>query len=107
MDRYEFMWKLKSLLNELPMQEREEALKYYQDILKEEKPQMQDYLNFGHVWLVMGRTSEALKHYNQAQESFKNHDEFLNLFEKDMELLTRRGIAKEDIYILLDLLVKA
>ena len=84
----------------------EEALKYYQDILKEEKPQMQDYLNCGHVWLLMGRTSEALKHYNQAQESFKNHDEFLNLFEKDMELLTRRGIAKEDIYIVLDLLVK-
>ena len=35
MDRYEFMWKLKSLLNELPMQEREEALKYYEDYFED------------------------------------------------------------------------
>lgn len=35
MDRYEFMWKLKSLLNELPMQEREEALQYYEDYFED------------------------------------------------------------------------
>lgn len=35
MDRYEFMWKLKSLLNELPVQEREEALQYYEDYFED------------------------------------------------------------------------
>ncbi len=35
MDRYEFMWKLKSLLNEIPVQEREEALQYYEDYFED------------------------------------------------------------------------
>lgn len=35
MDRYEFMWKLKSLLNDIPKQEREEALQYYNDYFED------------------------------------------------------------------------
>ncbi len=35
MDRYEFMWKLKSLLSDIPLQEREEALQYYNDYFED------------------------------------------------------------------------
>ena len=35
MDRYEFMWKLKSLLGDIPEQEREEALQYYNDYFED------------------------------------------------------------------------
>lgn len=35
MDRYEFMWKLKSLLDDIPAQEREEALQYYNDYFED------------------------------------------------------------------------
>lgn len=35
MDRYEFMWKLKSLLSDIPEQEREEALQYYNDYFED------------------------------------------------------------------------
>lgn len=35
MDRYEFMWKLKSLLSDISEQEREEALQYYNDYFED------------------------------------------------------------------------
>lgn len=35
MDRYDFMWRLKSLLSDIPEQEREEALQYYNDYFED------------------------------------------------------------------------
>lgn len=35
MDRYEFMWKLRSLLSDIPLQEREEAIQYYNDYFED------------------------------------------------------------------------
>ena len=82
----------------------EDSLKYYSRILQEDNPQMQDYLNYGHVLLTMEQIPAAITQYTTAQKSFKSHEEFISLFEKDIPLLVQQGLGEEEIRIVLDLL---
>ena len=65
---------------------------------------MQDYLNYGHVLLTMEQIPTAITQYTTAQKSFKSHEEFISLFEKDIPLLVQQGLGEEEIRIVLDLL---
>ncbi len=81
----------------------EQALKYYAKILNN-KPQMQDYLNSGHVEWATGNIATAVKQYSEAYRLSQRPEVFLNAFNKDKEVLLEQGIKTNDIPLMLDLI---
>ena len=81
------------------------ATKYYSQLLKDDHPQKQDWLNMGHVYLTHGKTSKALKYYSKAKEYYKEHTDFIEWFKEDIPYLKQFGVTEEDIQITLDLLI--
>ena len=83
----------------------EEALKYYQLLLQQPAPKSHDWMNAGHVYLVKRQIQEALVHYQKAHAMESNHTAFIDKFNKDKATLLSLGLNKEDIQIILDLLL--
>ena len=82
-----------------------EAMDYYSKIL-ESSPNAIDYLNAGHVKLVMGNNKEALKLYRQALSTQgDSFEKFLETFTADIPDLLQAGVKQENIPILLDCLM--
>ena len=82
-----------------------EAMDYYAKIL-EINPNAIDYLNAGHVRLVMGNNKEALNLYSQALNAQGNSfEKFLESFTADTPDLLQAGVKPENIPILLDCLM--
>lgn len=84
---------------------QEEALKYYRLLLTQETPKAQDWMNAGHVYFAMRQIPQAIEHYQKAQSFEKNHSAFIEKFHNDMNTLQTLGLTKENIQIMLDLLV--
>lgn len=59
-----------------------------------------DYLNLGHATLLSGNIKEATSLYKKSMSD--NFIEFKLAFEKDIHILTERGISERDAHILLD-----
>lgn len=81
----------------------EQAARYYKKILADH-PLATDYLNAGHVELVMGNIDEATRHYSRAQQECGSHETFLELFAKDKAELLQQGVKEEDLPLVLDIL---
>jgi tetratricopeptide (TPR) repeat protein len=82
-----------------------EATDYYAKIL-ENNPNAVDYLNAGHVRLVMGNNKEALNLYHQALNAQGNsYEKFIELFTADISDLLQAGVKQENIPVLLDCLM--
>lgn len=81
----------------------EQAWKYYNKIL-DNKPQMEDYLNSGHVAWAIGNMDSAVKQYATAYRLSQTPESFLNAFNKDKEVLLEQGINANDIPLMLDLI---
>lgn len=75
--------------------------KYYDQILSDQ-PTMHDYLNAGHVELVMGNMHKALSHYKQSAVRELNIEAFRKLFEADKEILKECNIDDQLFLFLLD-----
>ena len=83
----------------------QEALDYYSKIL-DSNPNAIDYLNAGHVRLVMGNNKEALNLYNQALSAQGgSFEKFLESFSSDIPDLLHAGVKPENIPVLLDCLM--
>jgi len=82
-----------------------EATDYYTKIM-ESSPNAIDYLNAGHVQLVVGNNKEALNLYRQALIAQDNsYEKFLESFTVDVPDLLQAGVKTENIPILLDCLM--
>ena len=77
----------------------DKSLKYYEKILAD-NPQTTDYLNIGHLYLSKGELKNALEYYRKASE--EGDDSFRVAFLNDIDILKKKGIREEDIFILLD-----
>ena len=83
----------------------EEALKYYLLLIQQPSPKAHDWMNTGHVYFVQHQLQEALFHYQKAHAMETNHTAFIEKFNKDKSVLQNLGLNKEDIQIMLDLLL--
>ena len=83
----------------------EEALKFYRQLLDTPSPSAQDWMNAGHVYLVIRRIPEAKEHYLKSQEAEKSHSDFLDKFNQDKKTLLEQGLSEEDLQVMMDLLV--
>lgn len=78
------------------------AQNYYNRILSQ-KPTEHDYLNAGHVELVLKNRKKALEHYSLALRLLEdNTTEFQNLFLSDQEVLIKAGIDENFFPLLFD-----
>ncbi len=82
-----------------------EARKYYDELVSEPNPSMEDWMNAGHVYYLLGETSRALASYRKAHELCGNHDRFMEAFTGDQAELLRQGISETDFYLLPDELI--
>jgi tetratricopeptide (TPR) repeat protein len=82
-----------------------QALDYFNKTI-ESNPTPTDYLNAGHIHLVLGNNKEAVHLYKLALEK-GNHtpDEFVDLFSGDIPDLIKAGIKEDDIPFVLDSLM--
>ena len=82
----------------------EDALRFYEKLLHTPEVRTSDWLNAGHVHLVLNRIKKALECYREAERRTATHDEFMSLYLADKELLLEKGVTEENIYLIPDLL---
>ena len=82
----------------------EEAARFYEKIINQATPGPEDWLNYGHVYLAQQDVTHALECYRKTAATCKTHDEFVTMFMNDQQALLEQGIAKESLYITLDLI---
>lgn len=82
----------------------EQAMRYYNRLLAE-VPTSTDYLNTGHTAWVLGQLQQAVEYYAKAILTEGNRATFLEMFEKDKEFLLQKGIAEDDIPLVLDMIL--
>lgn len=83
----------------------EQAMKYYQKIM-EKKPTFLDYLNAGHVAWAMKEVDKAVTYYGKSHQIFNgDKQQFIDLFNKDKELLLEHQILESDIPLILDIVL--
>lgn len=83
----------------------QEAKKYYDLLISEAKPSVQDWMNAGHLYYVLGDAEKAIEYYRKAQSLCGSHDEFIRLYLADKADLLKQGFNKVDIFILPDELI--
>lgn len=83
----------------------QEAKKYYDLLISEAKPSMQDWMNAGHLYYVLGDAEKAIEYYRKAQSLCGSHDEFIRLYLADKADLLKQGFNKVDLFILPDELI--
>lgn len=81
----------------------EQASKYYQKILQEAQPLPTDWLNAGHTVWVQHHLQQAASYYGKAISLCENKTQFMELFDKDRDILIRHGIREEDMPLMLDI----
>jgi tetratricopeptide (TPR) repeat protein len=81
----------------------EDALRFYDNILKQPQPSPQDYLNAGHAALTAHRPMpEIMEHYRKALSESRSFDNFMRHFRTDIPHLRRTGLSNEELALLLD-----
>lgn len=83
----------------------QEAKKYYDLLISEAKPSVQDWMNAGHLYYVLGDAEKAIEYYRKAQSLCGSHNEFIRLYLADKADLLKQGFNKVDIFILPDELI--
>ena len=81
----------------------EQAEKYYQKLLQDEQALPTDWLNAGHVAWAQGQLETAATRYGKAITLCGSKTQFLELFDKDRDILVQHGIREEDIPLMLDI----
>ena len=76
---------------------------YYSDKLIENTPDLQDFINAGHIEWCKGKTTEALNYYVKSIRLIENNkQEFYNIMLQDKPYLIANGIDENDFPLLLD-----
>lgn len=87
------------------MGKHEEAKKYYSLLVDEPQPSVEDWMNAGHVYYLLGEAAQAIDCYRQAQRLCESHSAFLKCYQADKEALLKQGMSETDFYLLPDELV--
>lgn len=83
----------------------QQAKKYYDLLISEPKPIMEDWMNAGHVYYILNETEKSIEYYRKAQELCGSHDEFVRLYQIDKKDLIKQGANEVDLFILPDELI--
>ncbi len=81
----------------------EQATKYYEKVLAH-IPTATDYLNAGHVAWTLGDIEKAVAYYGKAASESNSREVFFEMFNKDRNILLKKGISEEDIPLVSDMI---
>ena len=98
-----FSWDEQTSITSASVVYDEKADKYYQKLLQEKQVLATDWLNAGHVAWVQHKPDVAAERYGKAIAMYGNKSDFLDLFDKDRDILIRHGIHEEDIPLMADI----
>lgn len=82
----------------------ERALSYYDKIIAHDKATAQDYMNRGHVLLCSNNIPEAIESYRNALAHENSMTTFRDAFYSDASQLENRGIMRDDMALIIDVL---
>ena len=80
-----------------------EAKRFYQKIIQEAEPTINDWLNYGHANLAEGNLKEAVHCYKEVSQQCASHDEFIQLFRGDVDILKKAAVEETTLYIVQEL----
>lgn len=80
-----------------------QAKTYYDKLLQSSSASALDFMNAGHVEWLLNNALAARNDYKQSFNHCSSKDEFIELFKKDIELLTNRGINRNNIPLMMDI----
>ncbi|MCE2615744.1 MAG: tetratricopeptide repeat protein [Phocaeicola sp.] len=80
----------------------EQAQKYYELLLQEPTPKLQDWMNAGHLYQVLNMNDKAITCYKNAMNLSDSFDKFTRLYQEDEPYLKAQGLSEEKIRILPD-----
>ncbi|MDE5677762.1 tetratricopeptide repeat protein [Phocaeicola sp.] len=83
----------------------QQAQKYYDLLIAEPKPIMEDWMNAGHVYHILGEMEKSITYYRKARELCDSHNEFIRNYHKDKKDLIKQGLSEVDLFILPDELI--
>lgn len=81
----------------------EQAQSYYERLLATSSATAVDLLNAGHVEWLLQHLRQAYQYYRAAREQCQDKEQFITLFRNDIDMLIERGIRKNDISLMMDL----
>ena len=84
------------------MGKTEEAQKYSDMVLEEKHPSRQDWMNAGHIQLVLDHTEKAIEYYKKAVEVYNDFEMFISDYHEDMKELISLGVSEEKTKFLPD-----
>lgn len=82
-----------------------QAKKYYDLLISEPKPIMEDWMNAGHLYYALGEMDKSIEYYRKAQNLCGSHEEFVRLYRNDKKDLMKQGFNETDLFILPDELI--
>lgn len=85
--------------------EYDTAEQYMLQRLRSEAPEVNDYINYGHLCWLRGDRVTAYENYREARRIAGSAKHFMIAFRPDRRLLMERGIPLEEIYLMEDRLV--
>lgn len=78
------------------------AEQYLENLVYGEKPEYNDYINYGHVLLATGHRKEAVSIYHKAVENKEDRARFIKQMNDDKSLLLSKGISQEELALTID-----
>lgn len=79
-----------------------QAQKYYDLLVAEPHPILEDWMNAGHVYYLLNDMEKSIAYYRKARELCGSHDEFVRLYRMDKKDLLKQGANEVDLLILPD-----
>ena len=81
----------------------DEAMKYYEMLLKSDCATASDWLNMGHIYLVKNDIKKALEYYKKA-EGNGTHEDFVTMYFADQDTLQSKGVDNILICVVPDMI---
>lgn len=81
----------------------DKAINMYNKILQKTDANAEDWMNMGHVYIVNGDIRNAVSYYKKANEMLDKTTSFYEIFSSDMEMLQNKGVEKEIIFMIPDM----
>lgn len=82
----------------------DEAINMYKKILDKKDAKAEDWMNLGHVNLVINDIKNAVSFYKKANSMLDEKYSFFEIFSSDIEMLIKKGVEKEIIYMIPDMI---
>ena len=81
----------------------EEAIKIYEKVIEKPDATAEDWMNMGHVYMVNNDITSGIRFYKKANELSNGKLSFYDMFSKDTEMLSSKGVSEEIIWMIPDM----